>query len=44
MPMLILSLLVMGWPERLAKVTQQKRRKVSTSNPIKGCQLAAIAI
>jgi hypothetical protein len=43
-PMLTVSLSVIGQPERLAKVMPQKRRKISTANPIEGCQLAAIAI
>ncbi len=42
-PMSTMSLSVIGWPERLAKVMPQKRRKVSTSNPIEKCQLATIA-
>ncbi len=42
-PMSTVSLSEMGWPERLAKVTPQKRCKVSTS-PTEGCQLEAIAI
>ncbi len=44
MPMLLGSLSIIGCPERLANVTLQKRGKVSAPNPIKGCQLAAIAI
>jgi hypothetical protein len=44
MPMLTVLLLVIGCPERLANVTPWKRRKVSTSNLIEGCQLAAIAV
>jgi hypothetical protein len=44
--MLTVSLSVIGWPERLAivKVMPQKRCVVSTSNPIEGYQVAAIAI
>ncbi len=38
MPMLMVSLLVIGCSERLANVTPRKRRKVSTSNPIEWCQ------
>ncbi len=41
--MLTVSLSVIICPERLANVMPPKRRKVSTSNPIEGCQLAAIA-
>ncbi len=43
-PMSMVLLSVIGCPERLANVTPQKRCKVSTSNPIEGCQLAAIVV
>jgi hypothetical protein len=43
-PMSTVSLLVIGCPEKLANVMPQKRRKVSTSNPIEGYQLVAIAV
>ncbi len=42
--MLTVSLFIIGCPERLAKVMPQKKREVSTSNPIEGCRLAANAI
>ncbi len=43
-PMSTVSLLAIGCPERLANVMPWKRRKASTSNPIEGCHLAAIAV
>ncbi len=43
-PMLTVSLSIIRCPERLANVTLQKRHKVSTSNPIKRCQLVPIAV